>query len=103
MIPISIKVSLDLVKTLYAKFIDWDLHMYDEKSDTPAHAANTGINEDLVQVECILTNKTGTFTENMMVFRRFCINGVCYGNECGDALKDVDMARAIANKVPEVD
>lgn len=102
MIPISIKVSLDLVKSLYAKFIDWDVQMYDEKSDIPAHAANTGINEDLGQVEYILTDKTGTLTENIMVFRRCCINGVCYGNESGDALKDSELALAIANKVPEV-
>ncbi|GLJ45840.1 hypothetical protein SUGI_0964980 [Cryptomeria japonica] len=47
MIPISIKVSVDLVKSLYAKFIDWDVKMYDENSNTPAHATNTEINEDL--------------------------------------------------------
>jgi phospholipid-translocating ATPase len=39
MIPISIKVSLDFVKSLYAKFIDWDEEMYDQETDTPAHAA----------------------------------------------------------------
>ncbi|GLJ06865.1 hypothetical protein SUGI_0050760 [Cryptomeria japonica] len=102
MIPISIKVSLDLVKSLYAKFIDWDVQMYDENSNTPAHAANTGINEDLGQVEYILTDKTGTLTENMMVFWRCCINGIGYGNESGDALKDSELAQAIVNKVPDV-
>ncbi|XP_057852337.2 phospholipid-transporting ATPase 2 isoform X2 [Cryptomeria japonica] len=102
MIPISIKVSLDLVKSLYAKFIDWDMQMYDENSNTPAHAANTGINEDLGQVEYILTDKTGTLTENMMVFRRCCINGIGYGNESGDALKDSELAQAVVNKVPDV-
>ena len=32
-------VSLDFVKSLYAKFIDWDEDMYDLENDTPAHAA----------------------------------------------------------------
>jgi len=34
------QVSLDFVKSLYAKFIDWDEDMYDLENDTPAHAAN---------------------------------------------------------------
>ncbi|THG19346.1 hypothetical protein TEA_028599 [Camellia sinensis var. sinensis] len=87
MIPISIKVSLDLVKSLYAKFIDWDNEMIDLETGTPAHAANTAISEDLGQVEYIMTDKTGTLTENKMIFRRCHINGIFYGNESGDALK----------------
>ncbi|XP_039803702.1 uncharacterized protein LOC120667764 [Panicum virgatum] len=34
-----LEVSLDFVKSLYAKFIDWDEDMYDLENDTPAHAA----------------------------------------------------------------
>ncbi|XP_042504200.1 phospholipid-transporting ATPase 2-like [Macadamia integrifolia] len=102
MIPISIKVSLDLVKSLYAKFIDWDQEMYDHETSTPSHATNTAISEDLGQVEYILTDKTGTLTENRMIFRRCCINGISYGNESGDALKDPLLLNAVASSSPDV-
>lgn len=38
MIPISLKVTMDMVKFYYAQLINWDLTMYDESSDTPAEA-----------------------------------------------------------------
>lgn len=75
MIPISLKVSLDIVKLMAAKFIEWDLRMYDRGTDHPACALNTGIAEDLGQIEYVLTDKTGTLTNNVMTFKECVIGG----------------------------
>lgn len=48
---------------------------------------STAISEDLGQVEYILTDKTGTLTENKMIFKRCFVNGSFYGSENGDAVK----------------
>eukprot|EP01083_Nonionella_stella_P079459 218061_1 len=79
MIPISLKVSLDLTKLYHAYLIRWDRNMYDPISNTPAHAANTAISEDLGQLDYVLTDKTGTLTENRMIFKCCCIGSVSYG------------------------
>lgn len=54
--------------------------MYDEKTDEPANAANTAIAEDLGQIEYIFTDKTGTLTDNVMVYRACSINTISYGS-----------------------
>ena len=80
LIPISLYVSLETVKVIQSMvFISRDLEMYHEETDTPAMARTSNLNEDLGQVNTILSDKTGTLTCNVMEFFKCSIAGVSYG------------------------
>ncbi|XP_044496807.1 probable phospholipid-transporting ATPase 4 [Mangifera indica] len=79
LIPISLYLSIEVVKFLQAVFINQDMHMYDEESGIPAQARTSNLNEELGQVDTILSDKTGTLTCNQMDFLKCSIAGTAYG------------------------
>ncbi|KNH06950.1 P-type ATPase [Perkinsela sp. CCAP 1560/4] len=81
MIPISFKVVTDISKYMASQFIKWDAEMSQcmKGSKRGASVSNTSIAEDLACVKYIMTDKTGTITENEMNFRCFCVPGHQFG------------------------
>ncbi|KAF8037557.1 hypothetical protein BT93_B0439 [Corymbia citriodora subsp. variegata] len=79
LIPISLYVSIEIVKVLQTVFINRDLRMYYEATDEPAQARTSNLNEELGQVHTIFSDKTGTLTCNSMDFVRCSIAGIAYG------------------------
>ncbi|XP_049956962.1 phospholipid-transporting ATPase IA isoform X5 [Schistocerca serialis cubense] len=73
LIPISLQVSLEVVRFVQAIFINMDIDMYHEESDTPAMARTSNLNEELGQVKYIFSDKTGTLTRNIMDFKKCSI------------------------------
>jgi len=89
-IPISLYVSIEIVKVLQSIFINQDIHMYYEDADKPAHARTSNLNEELGQVDTILSDKTGTLTCNSMEFIKCSIAGVAYGRCVTEVEKAMD-------------
>jgi phospholipid-transporting ATPase len=61
-VPISLMVSLEVVKFWQALFISWDVEMYDKSKDMPTKAQSSNLNEELGTVHYVFSDKTGTLT-----------------------------------------
>jgi P-type E1-E2 ATPase len=74
MIPISLYVSLEIIKIIQSFLIQNDQTMYDEVTEKGANVRTSDLIEELGQVEFVFSDKTGTLTKNEMEFRKASIN-----------------------------
>ncbi|EGR28497.1 phospholipid-translocating p-type flippase family protein, putative [Ichthyophthirius multifiliis] len=93
MIPISLVVSLEMVKVAQSYFITKDELMYSPHNDKMPKVLTSSINEELGQVEYIFSDKTGTLTQNEMQFKYCVIGNTLYGDK-------VPMKKAQNKTVP---
>ncbi|KAI0486585.1 hypothetical protein KFK09_029333 [Dendrobium nobile] len=80
LIPVSLYVSIEVVKD----------------TGKPAEARTSNLNEELGQVDIILSDKTGTLTCNQMDFLKCFIAGVSYG--VGSSEVEIAAAKHIASE-----
>jgi phospholipid-translocating ATPase len=80
LVPISLYVSVEIIRLGLSLLINWDEKMYYEVNGIPAQARTTTLNEELGQIEYIFSDKTGTLTQNIMTFLKCTIHGVKHGD-----------------------
>ncbi|XP_020951497.1 probable phospholipid-transporting ATPase IM isoform X4 [Sus scrofa] len=92
-VPISLYVSVEVIRLGHSYFINWDRKMYYFGKATPAEARTTTLNEELGQIEYIFSDKTGTLTQNIMTFKKCSINGKIYGEVHDDQGQEIGMTK----------
>lgn len=80
-VPISLIVTLEMVKYMQAFFISWDYKLYAQEIDMPAKVQSSNLNEELGQISHIFSDKTGTLTCNIMAFKKFSAGFRSYGGD----------------------
>lgn len=81
-IPVSLRVNLDLAKSVYASQIQKD----NEIPDTIVRTST--IPEDLGRIEYLLSDKTGTLTQNDMEMKKLHLGSICYAGDTIDIVTE---------------
>jgi phospholipid-transporting ATPase len=80
MIPISLYITMELVRVGQSYFMIGDTKMYASSSGSRFQCRSLNINEDLGQIRYIFSDKTGTLTQNKMEFQQASIYGKNFGS-----------------------
>jgi phospholipid-translocating ATPase len=82
-IPISLRVNLDFAKIIYSYKINNDQNI------PGTIARNSMIPEELGRIQYLFTDKTGTLTQNEMVFKQVCFESGVFGEDSIEELQNI--------------
>lgn len=74
-IPISLRVNLDLARMFYSYLI------YNDEEIEGTIPRNSNLPEELGRVQYLLTDKTGTLTKNDMMFKKLSLEFTAFDED----------------------
>lgn len=78
LIPISLYVSMEVVRAFQVYFIEHDQTIVDAETDVKTEVRTSNLNEELGVIHHVFTDKTGTLTANRMEFKKCSITDRVY-------------------------
>ncbi|KAE9411132.1 phospholipid-translocating P-type ATPase [Gymnopus androsaceus JB14] len=81
---ITLYISVEAVRSIQAAFIYFDSEMVYDKTGQATLARSWNLSDDLGQIQYIFSDKTGTLTQNSMVFQQCSIGGQMYSGDPED-------------------
>ena len=91
-IPISLRINLDFAKLYYSWLINNDSHIPNTL------ARNSNIPEELGRIQFLLSDKTGTLTQNDMIFKKLALEWFQYSDENIEEMRDL-LRKGLKNHV----
>jgi phospholipid-translocating ATPase len=96
-IPISLRVNLDFSKLYFSYGISND------KDIDGSLARNSTIPEELGRISYVLTDKTGTLTQNTMIFKKLSLERMSFSVETLGLLRKMIKKHCATSKFPMED
>jgi len=90
-VPINLYVTMDIVNLFQGLFINNDLEMYCEETDTAASARASNLCQELGMIEYIFSDKTGTLTQNVMKLKKVAIGPTSYGHTNAEGFETAEI------------